>query len=405
MGYTKNAVIGASWIGGLRASMRGMTFLRYAILWRILTAAQFGLFSITSLVLALLEILTETGINVFLIQKDIKVYLNTAWVVSIVRGVVISFSMLIFAPFIVSFFNTHEVYTLILLASLIPFIRGFINPAVITFQKELHFNKEFYFRFILFFIESFSAIIIALYTKSAVSLVYALLISAILEVVFSLLFISPKPTFRYNKKQIIEIFSHGKWVTTAGIFNYLFQNGDNIAVGRLLGTIQLGYYDAAYKMAILPITEVAEVITKVTLPVYTKFSDDITRLRKAFIKTFAAVVCLTIPFGIFFFMFPEQVIKLVLGEKALPAAPVLQVLATFGIIRAVAATPTALFYATGRQRYVTIITSVSFLLLLFTILPLIAQFGLLGAAYSAWIASMGSLPVVAYLLYNTLRKL
>src|SRR5215216_2138171 len=101
MGYTKIAAKGISWISLLRISTRVITILRLSILGRILTPTQFGFFGIASLVLALLEVLTETGINVFLVQekKEIKEYINSAWVVSIIRGVVLSIAILVLAPF------------------------------------------------------------------------------------------------------------------------------------------------------------------------------------------------------------------------------------------------------------------------------------------------------------------
>ena len=61
------------------------------IIARILSPYQFGAFGIATLVLVFAEILTETGINTFLIQNkdNTDKYINTSWVVSIVRGIAI----------------------------------------------------------------------------------------------------------------------------------------------------------------------------------------------------------------------------------------------------------------------------------------------------------------------------
>ena len=91
MGYFKDTLKGLSWMGALRGAGRLMAVIRIAVLARLLAPQQFGLFAIASLAIALLEMLTETGINVFFIQeKDrVKTYLDTAWMISIVRGFVI----------------------------------------------------------------------------------------------------------------------------------------------------------------------------------------------------------------------------------------------------------------------------------------------------------------------------
>ena len=95
MGYFKDTLRGVSWMGGLRLSTRVIAFAKIAILARILTPAQFGLFGIALLVLALLENLTETGINIFLIQEKAKLekYNDTVWLVSIIRGTLISLTI------------------------------------------------------------------------------------------------------------------------------------------------------------------------------------------------------------------------------------------------------------------------------------------------------------------------
>ena len=69
MGYTKEAIKGVSWLGAFRLFARVLSFLRTIIVARILSPAQFGVYGIAALALSLIEILTETGINVFLVQN------------------------------------------------------------------------------------------------------------------------------------------------------------------------------------------------------------------------------------------------------------------------------------------------------------------------------------------------
>lgn len=153
MGYTKNTVFGFSWMSGYRVITRIIAIVRTGILARLLFPDQFGAFGIAALVLSFLEIMTETGINMFLIQegKDIDKYLNTAWVISIIRGTIISTTIFLLAKPISIFFNSPSSYELLILISLVPFIKGFINPYVVKFQIDLAFNKEFLYRTSLFF--------------------------------------------------------------------------------------------------------------------------------------------------------------------------------------------------------------------------------------------------------------
>src|SRR5258706_14151493 len=148
MGYTKETIKGVSLMSVGRFVTRALAFLKIAVLARVLSPAQFGIFGIATLILSLLETLTETGINIVLIQskRDLSEYINSAWVVSILRGIVIAGLLVISAPVIASFFHTPNALGLLLFISLVPFVRGFINPPEVKFQKELRFSMQFWFQ-------------------------------------------------------------------------------------------------------------------------------------------------------------------------------------------------------------------------------------------------------------------
>lgn len=405
MGYKKDVLKGVSWIGALRGVTRGMSFVRTAIIARILNPAQFGLFAIVTLVLTLIETITETGINYLLVQEKqhIKNYINSAWIVSISRGVLISVSIIISAPFVANFFKAPEAYNLLLLVSIVPFLRGFINPAIIIFTKELDFHKEFYYRTSVFLVESVISIILVFIFKSPEGLVWGLIGGAIHEVIISHTFVHIRPVFQYNPQIVRNIISRGKWLTASGIFDYLFYNGDNIVVGRLLGKSALGLYDMAYRISLLPITEVAEVVSRVTFPVFTRFSEDKVRLRGAYVKVTLTIMSITIPVGILLFLFPKEIILLILGDKWLAAAPVLQVLTIFGVIRSITNPSGAVFLSVKKQEFITVITFVGAATLLMLIVPFVSYFGLIGAGLAAVVASIIQIPILLYFLFRVLK--
>lgn len=393
-------------MGALRISTRAVAFIKLAILARLLTPEQFGIFAIASLAMALLEILTETGINVFFIQGEgkIKDYIDTSWVVSIVRGIIITAILLLASRYIAYFLNSPESYGLLKLISIVPLLRGFINPAIVKYQKNLEFNKEFIFRFVIFTFDAVVAIFLAQITKSASSLVWGLIVGAIIEIILSFTLVRPRPKFAFDFTKIKKVISRGKWITVFGIFNYSFENGDDIVVGKIMNTSSLGIYQVAYKISSLPITEIADVIGKVTFPVFVDISSDIVRLKKAFIKTILFVSTVVTVVGLVLFIFPREVILLVLGDQWLAAVPALRVLSILGVIRAILTVPNAVFLAFKKQEYVSTITFVSLLILAITVVPLVLKYGIVGAAFSATFSAAVSLPFSAYFMYKAFKS-
>ena len=195
MGYTKEAIKGISWLGAFRLFTRTLSFLRTIVIARILSPSQFGVYGIAALVLSLVEILTETGINVFLVQnkENINKYISTAWIISIIRGVLISFLIFLSSFFVSAFFKSEDALALLMLGSIVPLIRGFINPSVARFQKNLQFRKEFYYRSGIFLIETIVSIVLVITMENPIALIYSLIVGAVFEAVMSLLFVKPAP--------------------------------------------------------------------------------------------------------------------------------------------------------------------------------------------------------------------
>lgn len=393
-------------MGVLRVATRIITFFRLAILARILSPTQFGIFAVGSLVLALVEVLTETGINVFLIQKkdEARFYLNSAWIISILRGFIIAFVIILFSPLIVHFFNSEASYPILFLIAIVPLIRGFINPSIISIQKEIQFHKEFYLRSTLLFIDTSVAIIAAFVTRSAESFVYGLIASAIVEVILSFVFFKPYPRLSWEISKIKYVITKGSWVTVTGIFVYLSENIDNLAVGKILGTFYLGIYQSAYKISTLTISEINEVINRVTFPVYSKLSDDKNRLLNAFSKVTVTTSLVAVLFGLVIFFLAEPIVLILLGPKWLQAVPIVKILSFYGILRTCFGNFSAFFISLEKQNYVATTTFIRLAVLAVILVPLISMYGMVGAGYAMLISMIAEIPTIAYFTYRLVKK-
>ncbi len=406
MGYTKDTLKGFSWGVGVDISSKGISFAKNIILSRfIFGPAEFGIFGVGFLILGFLELITETGINVYLVQeKDgVKEYLDTAWVVSIARGILISIIIAILSYPIALFFKIPDYRNFILAISIIPLVRGFLNPGIVSLQKNLKFRKDSLFRFTVYVIEDIATLIFAFATHSVFSFVLGVLIGVIVEVILTFVLVTERPKFSFNKEKLNKIIHRGKWLTAAYIFDYLFEHGDDFAVGKLLNVASLGIYQLSYTISIVPQKTIAERLGRVTFPVFTKIVEDKNRVKRAFLRTVLVTLILVGAFGVVLYFVADPVVRLVLGEKWLPAIPVLRVLAFFGVIRAMTNLAYPLFLAYKKQEYISATTLVGIVVLGILIVPLTLKLGLIGAGVAAIIGSLASLPVAAYFVIKILK--
>jgi O-antigen/teichoic acid export membrane protein len=244
MNYKKTTIKGMVWTFSLSGITRVVVIIKLGILARLLDPSDFGLFAIASLTLSFIEILTETGVNAFLIQEQRSIikYLDAAWFLSITRGLIISLVIFLFSGHIARFFNSDEATKLLRMMAVVPMLRGLINPSIIQLQKELMFKKEFIIRSTLYTIDAFAAVIGVVVTESALGLVWGLTASVLLEIIISWTYLKPRPRLSINIDRIKKIIKMGKWVTLSGIFNYLFIEIDDIVVGKILNTYSIIFF-------------------------------------------------------------------------------------------------------------------------------------------------------------------
>jgi O-antigen/teichoic acid export membrane protein len=397
-GYLKDTLKGISWMSALELLIKAVAVGKIAVLARILTPSQFGHYGIALLVLGFLEVLTETGINVFLIQQkdNAEDYLDSAWVVSIIRGSLIAVLVIFLAPYILSFFSAPGSLNLLYLVAAVAFIRGFINPMEVFFQKKLEFMKVFMFQGGLYLVDAAVAVSLGLLTHSESAMIISMIVAATVEVILSFVLFTKRPKLRLEKEKFMKVIHMGKWITGAGIFSYIFQNIDNVVVGRFLGTANLGFYQQSYSISTLPVAGVGNIFSKTMFPIFVKMSDEISKLKSAFYKSLGAIFSIALIFGIVIFFFARPIILLFLGPNWLVVEPVLKILAVFGILKAILNSSYSLFLALKMQKAIMLSEMFGIIGMGIVIYPMVINYGIVGAGYSTIIAVLCSFPVVIF---------
>lgn len=381
----------------LRIAGRGITIIKTAILARILTPLDFGQFGAAALSLSLFEVLTETGVNQALIYSDKKAgeLINPAWTVAIVRGAVISILIALSAWPVSIFFSDSQLVKLILVLSLVPLIKGFINPMTVEFVKELQFGKEAVFRLILLITDGLAAVISAVFFKSAMAFAVAMIAAGTVEVILSFLYFKIRPKLSFSRQYLSEILNYGKWVTLSGIGYWFSTELDDFVAGKAFGMKTLGIYQAAYKISTLPVTEIAGSVNQVSFPVMSKLKGDRYKFWKTFIGSMGIIGGIGVIGGLILWIWPREVVLILLGNKWLEAVPLIRILAIFGIVRSLESGIQPVFLASGRPK-VAAIGNLIKVVALASGLALLAGMGINGIAWAALLSGMAVIPYYGF---------
>ena len=406
MGYGTHALRGFGWTTLVRVYAKVFTLLKIVLLARVLSPADLGAFGLTTILLMLSEVFTETGINSFLIRssKKIETYIDTAWVTSIARGILISLVMLVLAWPLSQFYQDQSLFPLILIASGVPFLRGFINPSLIRWNKELHFKHEAILRAILMTIEYGVGIVLAYVMKSSYGLMIGILVSVLAEVVLTHVLISPRPSFQWKKSVFREIFGFGIWHNFNTVLHFLGQTVDDLIVGKILGSQSLGYYQTSFNMAQTATNDISDSAIQSVYPVFTRLQQDVVRFRKAVLWS-VLPMAIVLGLGSFIFaLYAEELVFFVLGPKWLPAVPVLPWLLGAGWLQSLNNLLYPIYLAKGEPKEQFAVNGLYLLFMIIFLVPLTMKFSLIGVGMALFFARLLVQPIAIGRFIHALRR-
>lgn len=406
MSYRKKAFLGIGYLTLLNILSQAISLIKLFVLARILLPSDFGIFALVTATITTLETLSETGFNYAAIHMNLPIrkIAKTLLLTNITRGIFLALLTIISAPLLMIFFGNENLLVLLLISSVIPFLRGFINPYTISFQKELEFNKVFMTQFIPIVATVIFSIFFVFYFHSALALLLGLIVGTISEVLFSYVIIRLPFDEPLNKKYLKQLFSYGKWITAGGLLTYLSTQIDNLFIGKFFGVEALGLYDFAFKTANLAFTQITDTVSRVAFPLYVKRNKETKHLKSLFIKNiivmFVPAFFITIPF----LLFPREILLVLFGEKWVMAAPSLQILSIYGFLRATIGPVGPLFLSVGKPEILAKINILNFLLVISLLYPFAKIAGISGVALTMTISYIIIFPIYTIEIVKYFRQ-
>jgi len=369
-------------IGSSNALKVLLAMVRTVVVARFLAPKDLGLMGIVLLTLAVLESLSQTGFAAALIQQKKRVddYLDTAWVVSVARGVSLYGLLFLLAPLVASFFSAPGLTLLLRIVGLAYIFEGLTNIGVVTFRKELEFEKEFLYQQIETLTDIVLTVGLAIILQSVWALVFGYLGGKGVKCLASYLIHPYRPGLGFDSKKARELFRFGKYLLGSSIIILLVTQGDDAVVGKLLGTTALGFYVIAYKISNMPATSITHVFSQVAFPAYSKLQDDPEQLRNAYLKTLKYIAFVSLPTCGGLILLAPELVSFFLGQKWMQIVPAMRVLCVFGLIRALGGTTGPLFQGIGRPDIITKLNLGKLVIIALLIVPLTQKYGIVGTS-------------------------
>lgn len=402
MTFRTQVASSAAWVGVSTLIVKLLAFITVTlVLARVLDVADFGLVAVALLAINSIDLFREFGIASALVyrqEEDDGLSADVAYI-SLLAGSVIVYAAIYFlAPWVEVFFGDAEGVTPVLrVLGLITIINSVGQIPYTLLAKNLNFRQKAIPEVIGGVLNAAVAIGMALSGFGVWALVGGYLADAAARNVLVWFFSAWRPRWRFDGGVWREMAAYGRHIVGSRLLIFGITNVDDLLVGRMLGTIPLGFYGLAYRLSNVPATHVTSLINSVMFPAFSKIQDDVPRVRRIYFDTIHAVGLVSIPLAVgTLALGPNFVQNYYLGKWD-GAIVAMQWLAVYGLMRSIAANLGNIYRALGKPQWLTYLALWRFVTMIALLVPAIRWQGVVGVSVLSAAVAVVDFGIAAWL--------
>ena len=256
------------------------------ILARLLTPQDYGLIGMVAVIIGFVSIFKDLGLSSATIQRaEINsVQISTLFWVNIALSLAVMLVCFGIAPLISVFY--HEPRLRLITAA---YGFGFMLSGL-TVQHEALLRRQM--RFTALAVTEVTALCasvatavgLALYGAGYWALVASQLSLGLVYLIGIWSLCRWRPGLPGRNSGVRSMLAFGRNLTGFAVINYFARNLDNLLIGKVWGSQQLGLYAKAYQLLLLPIDQINSPIGAVALPALSRLSDSPEKYRQAYLR-------------------------------------------------------------------------------------------------------------------------
>jgi O-antigen/teichoic acid export membrane protein len=411
MHLKKQSINGALWTLIDMFLNKGVYFVTTVKLAGIIGPEKFGLIGMITLFVTIGNTLIDSGMSTSLLRsKDLSSYdYSTVFITNVIVSIFVYFFLFLASPYIAHFYEQPV---------LVDIIRVYCLGFIISSIRSIHTVKlirEFRFKKIALLslpgniISVFISIYLAKIGLGIWSIVSLFLINQITTTIVFLIFIKWTLVWKFSIRSFIYHFNFGYKLVLSSLLNTVFENINNVLIGKYYNIRLLGYYDRAYSLNIYPVSLLSGIIAKVSLPTLLQLNDDIQGLQYAYKRIMQVIFFITMYCLVFSAFLASPIVNILLGREWLDVIPMFQILAISFVFYPLHSLNINILSLFGRSDLFLKLEVVKKLVFIVSVL-IGFQYGIYGLVWSNVVSSILALIINSYysgrfLNYSTINQL
>ncbi len=304
---------------------------------------------------------SDIGITPSIIQNkrgDDPNFLNTAWTMQVIRGLVLWLITLLGAYPYSIVYDEPLLLWMLPVAGLAAIISGFNSTSLATANRDLKLKKVTLTELISQ-ITSLTVMICWVYIYPTVwALVFGNLVNSLVKLTLSQYWIADtKNKFHWERKAASSLIRFGRWIFLTTALTFFAAQIDRIILGYLIGTASLGIYSIAamFKETAFKATQMLG--SKVLFPSYSKLvrANDPQRFLKALKKSRLLMISATWVATVLLLIFGSRIIETLYDDRYKDAVWMIQLLPLGTLVGILSSTYHNAYLAKGKSSYISIL--------------------------------------------------
>lgn len=340
------------WSGVQQFVVFGIQFGVGILLARLLNPYDFGVIAMQGVFFSISDAFIDCGLEGALIQKKecTKADANSAFIYSVSISVALYILLFLAAPIIEEFYHTPNFGKVIRISALVLMINavGIVPRSLL--QRQLRFKELAMASTSIQFVAGSVAVMMAYHGYTYWALVGQTLLTAGLMAVAYFFYTRWWPSFLFSMESFRQLITFGLPMLFTALVHSIYNNLYSLVIGKRYDARQLGLYNRAENYSCYVAYNLSDMSMRALYPILSRVQDDLEQLKVAALRILHASAFIIVPINIFLLVKAEDIICILLTEKWLDMAPLMQVMCISSMAYVVANLHTNLFKAIGRTQ-------------------------------------------------------
>ena len=376
------------------------------VLARMLVPQAFGLVALVNVVLSGLEMLSDLGIGMDVVQHprgDEPLFINTAFIIQTGRGIILwTIATALAYPF-ARFYHQPAVLPLLIVGSLSVLFRGLTSGSIWGLTRHVQLGEYNLLIIGSDFLGFLVSLVWAIVSPTAWALVAGRVGSAAVLAIMSHLIAKYPVSTAWDPSAARDIFAFGAGIFLSTSTYFLGGEAERLVVGRFINLVELGCFSLALSISGAAAKGLQQVIVQVFSPMMSSsLREDRDAAVRHFKKARHLLLVVSACLAIGFVIGSRPFVSLVLGPKYAMTGWMLELLGVRGALELFFSVTASMLFALGATKYAAIGNTLKLILLA---LGLTVAFGRFGLREALWVLTLAPLANYIPLLFGLNRHL